>query len=42
MYCPQLISNPFSFSIDRCLNLSLLRLRLALTLLRVVGGGAPD
>ena len=42
MYCPQLTSNPFSFSIVRGLDLALLRLRLALALLRVVGGGAPD
>ena len=39
---PQLISNPFSFSIDRYLDLALLRLRLALVLPCVVGGGAPD
>ena len=39
---PQLISNRFSLPTDRYLNLSLLRLRRALALLRVVGGGAPD
>ena len=39
---PQPISNPFSLPTDRYLNLSLLRLRLALALLRVVGGSAPD
>ena len=42
MYRPQLISNRFSFSIDRGMNITSLRLRLALALPRVVGGGAPD
>ncbi len=42
MYRPQLISNPFSFVIDRCLALALLRLHLALALLRVVGGRMLD
>ena len=42
MYRPQFIDNRFSFSIKGCLNLTLLRLRSALALLRVVGGGAPD
>ena len=42
MHCPQLISNRFSSRISSLLNLTLLRLRLALTLLRVVGGSAPD
>ncbi len=42
MYCPQLINNRFSSRISRFLNLILLRLRLALALLRVVGGSAPD
>ena len=39
---PQPISNPFSFPIDKYLNLSSLRLRLALAMLHVVGGCAPD
>ncbi len=39
---PQLINNRFSSRINGFLNLVLLRLRLALTLLRVVGGSAPD
>ncbi len=42
MYCPQLINNRFSSRISRFLNLTLLRLCLALALLRVVGGSAPD
>ena len=42
MYRPQLISNTFSLPIDSNLNLALLRLRLVLVLLRVVGGSAPD
>ena len=42
MYRPQLISNRLAARIHCPLNLFLLRLRLALTLLRVVGGGAPD
>ena len=42
MYCPQFISNHFSFVIDRGLALALLRLHLALALLRVVGGRMPD
>jgi hypothetical protein len=39
---PQLITNRFSSRIHCPLNLSLVRLRLALALLRVVGGSAPD
>ena len=42
MYRPQFISDRFSSRIGGSLNLALLRLRLALTLSRVVGGGAPD
>ncbi len=42
MYCPQLINNRFSSQISRFLNLTLLRLCLALALLRMVGGSAPD
>ena len=42
MYCPQFISNHFSFRISGLLNLALLRLHLALVLLRVVGGRMPD
>lgn len=42
MYCPQSINNRFCSRISRLLNLTLLRLRLALALLRVVGGSAPD
>ena len=42
MFRPQLISNPFSLPIDNYLDLALLRLRLVLALLRVVGGSAPD
>ena len=39
---PQLINNRFSSRISEFLNLALLRLRLALILPCVVGGGAPD
>ena len=42
MYRPQLINNRFPARIHCPLNLSLVRLRLALALLRVVGGSAPD
>ena len=42
MYSPQLINNRFTSRISGFLNLSSLRLRLALALLRVVGGSAPD
>ncbi len=42
MYRPQLSNSRFSSQISGFLNLSLLRLRLALALLRVVGGSAPD
>ena len=42
MYRPQPINNRFSSRISRFLNLTLLRLRLTLALLRVVGGSAPD
>ena len=42
MYRPQLINNRFSARISGFLNLALFRLRLDLTLLRVVGGSAPD
>ena len=42
MYRPPFIDNRFSFSSEECLNLTLLRLRSALALPRVVGGGAPD
>ena len=41
-YSPLLISNRLSSQINHLLDLTLLRLRLALTLLRVMGGGAPD
>ena len=42
MYRPQLINNRFSSQVSSFLNLPSLRLRLALALLRVVGGSAPD
>ena len=42
MYRPQFISNRFFSRISEFLDLASLRLRLDLTLLRVVGGGAPD
>ena len=42
MHCPQPINNHFSARINGFLNLTLLRLRLPLALLRVVGGSAPD
>ena len=42
MYRPQLINNRFSYRVSGLLTLALLRLRLDLTLLRVVGGSAPD
>ena len=42
MYYLQLINNRFSSRISRLLSLTLLRLHLALGLLRVVGGSAPD
>ena len=42
MYRPQLISNRFFSWINQFIDLALLRLRLDLTLLRVVGGSAPD
>ena len=42
MYCPLLINNRFSSRISKLLSLTLLRLHLALALLRVVGGSAPD
>ena len=42
MYCPQPINNCFFSPISGFLNLTLLRLCLALALLRVVGGSAPD
>ena len=42
MYRPQLINNCFSSRISGLLNLALFRLCLALILLRVVGGSAPD
>ena len=42
MYRPQFISNCLSSQIHCPLNLTLLRLCLALALLCVVGGGAPD
>ena len=42
MYCPQPINKRFFFPISGFFNLPLLRLCLALALLRVVGGSAPD
>ena len=42
MYCPQAINNRFSSRISGLLNLALFRLRLDLTLLRVVGSSTPD
>ncbi len=42
MYYPQPTNNRFSSQISGVLNLSSLRLCLALALLRVVGGSAPD
>lgn len=42
MYRPQLINNGLSSQIHCSLNLALLRLRLALALWRMVGGGTPD
>ncbi len=42
MYCPQLIINPFSLLLCRCFDVVLVRLRLALAVLSVVGDGAPD
>ena len=42
MHRPQSINNRLSSQISRFPNLSSLRLRLALALLRVVGGSAPD
>ena len=42
MYRPQFISKHFSFRINGHLDLVLLRVHLALALLRVVGGRMPD
>ena len=42
MYRPQFINNHFCSRINGFLNLFSLRLCLALALLRVVGGSAPD